>query len=590
MRQINAATSLTKVGNVNKSYYDFQKGFSNQKGLLKLLHTPETNKFAIYNFPKFWDGKLPTIAAEGVGKCVRKSAEPNATDSRIPHVDFDNSMSITRSDVPAVHAKSSERRVDHHQNTAHLSLDTHNVLTQPRFYNYEDKIQEVGYPSAEGPIFRNALRTKECWAHLSCLLFNPNVTMSVSSSAVKLTDFHGLKNVLRTCSVCELKLGSVQRCSAEHCEVYFHAECARRQHYKFNYEPEESAYLQILCPSHSVESPQQNIDARVSDREKACKAFFAKVGRWLHEHESAKPEASEVSKQPFVQNKTVLSEDRHASAELVVKHLRTPDKRMLLLFRKAALKRVSLQSVIKLERVGGSADRFRYVGQRIQQTSLYEMSYGQETFPWKSFGGHQFKTKLECYERFLKIGELIRNVRANHKVYFGSGSSAPERPRRDLYEAIDESLPEESEACEFESEGMIIEQIEESNEMVQEVGLSVPAPPAEPQSAETSFFGCNPLLPSLQSLISSDCLSCNQESTNETGDSVGLFYSFWGRYTGKWASLEARAALQAEVEQRLFAAHQHVSVAAAFPTTPPKTERNLSIDSRKSDLLKLAQT
>lgn len=589
LRQINTATSLTKVATVNKLYYDFQKGILEEESRLQLLSTPNTNKFAICNIPKNWPQRLSPIQTQFTVECAEDSSIMNIESKKssfdIMEIDSDRNSTPFKNDLIAGRMKSSERRVDNHQHNLHSLTENHNVQHQPRYYNYEEKIQEMANPSLNSRVFDNAPRTKDCWAHICCLLFNPNIRITAKTTEIKINDFHVGKISSRICSVCRKKLGIVQRCSAPKCDVYFHAECARRQHYKFSYELEESQFLQIYCPSHSVESPQQNIDARLNEREKECELFFGKIGRWLHEHEPPKPDVPDVPKRVLIQEKVTENEDRRSSAEFVVKSLRNPDKKMLMLFRNAALKRVTLQSVIKLKRVDGATDRFQYVSHRVQPSSLYEMSFTEGSFPWKSFGGHQFKTKFECFERFKKLGELIRHVRANYMTYFDTNNFDSERPIRDIYEAIGEAAYEEIPLAESVSEGMIIELTDDSNETMQEAFKLDKISQPEPKQADLSLFRCNPYLANLQSLVTVDSPAFLEQISHETSDSVGLFNSFWRRYIGKWSSFEGRIALQAELEQWRSSNHLNVSSDRAVILNTAKVEKKHSFDSQSSGQL-----
>lgn len=72
-------------------------------------------------------------------------------------------------------------------------------------------------------------QTYYAWAHLSCASFLEDVTYTCRS-AVKLTK---LKESAfeHTCIICKQNHGACVKCSDPECQIYFHAECARRANY-----------------------------------------------------------------------------------------------------------------------------------------------------------------------------------------------------------------------------------------------------------------------------------------------------------------------------------------------------------------------
>lgn len=80
--------------------------------------------------------------------------------------------------------------------------------------------------------------TKYAWVHVSCASFIPDVKFTFRS-AVKLSKLKE-NSFEKTCIICHQRHGACVKCSHPSCQIYMHAECARRAQFYLDIDREIS--------------------------------------------------------------------------------------------------------------------------------------------------------------------------------------------------------------------------------------------------------------------------------------------------------------------------------------------------------------
>jgi hypothetical protein len=100
----------------------------------------------------------------------------------------------------------------------------------------------------------SSLFCKNAWVHLSCALWNENVSILNFPKKEEIKNIENIPtHLFGTCNVCKLSNhGPVFKCEESYCKVKFHVECARVNHYHLDILNEKSTVKSIFNSSSSM--------------------------------------------------------------------------------------------------------------------------------------------------------------------------------------------------------------------------------------------------------------------------------------------------------------------------------------------------
>lgn len=421
LRKTNIKTTLVKVRIVNSDYFEFQ----NQKE----IRTPvcvleiDSNSFKMK-----------------IKKLIRKNETDNFPVEEITQNDLEREM-IVEDDVirerviepPAYFdleekslstSKIGNKYFERQKNSGHKDHDSSNQL----YYDYNFEVKKLNHPPLEMAYPENCPKTEYSWVHNTCLLNNPNASFGFVENPVRFIDFHGLKNVLRTCSICQIKCGSVQKCSESACTLYMHAECARRSNYELVVSGSPIPILLITCSLHNIKCAQKQIEVRRKNREEEISEFLGKFMSFCGEKDGF-----EILN--FCEGKKRKKEALEIKVEVesLLRFLNVEDRQLIFRFKKLALKRKTRGFTINLIRNKRYFNQLSFVDMHVPKESVFSWPVTYENFPWKNLHMPLSESPQIVFGEFTRIKEILNRVVLNFGVYLRRNSQQELELIQDLY-------------------------------------------------------------------------------------------------------------------------------------------------------------
>lgn len=422
LKETSVPITSSRASHINRDYINYHKSGYQSGGSLVLYQKDDSFTFKIQTAG--FENRVDDVSTEIFGSSPSSNGFHGSNSQ--PSAD-----SFSRSHSLRPFGKSARKGFDKTDTKGEEPSETINQGS-PLFlyYDFEERMRAVDLPSTSRLLFRFAPQTKHCWAHLTCLKAAPAVKVVSIDQTVKI-ELPTHKVPARKCVVCGYKLGMQVKCVTDTCEVYFHAECARRVGLKAQVEPEDECPIRFNCVKHSQSSPQHLIDQRVTHREAENKLFFEMLGKVEH---MARAEEHRVGRPPQVKSEKVA--DVGPSFEYLVKHLHPEDKEFMQTFREARLSKKSAQTVVYLKRSKKEPRKFRFVRCKLGSGSLYPPAEAVDPSVWQLVESPVALGPNKARSHYQDIHRTLENVRKNPTVYFAQLPNGEFQKILDIYEPL----------------------------------------------------------------------------------------------------------------------------------------------------------